>query len=283
MPEEISGINMVVTQGGTAIIDQTDATLTTTPELAESVTKNTNFVNRLPGDQGWTLSFEGQIPDDTGKDALVNGNAGLDVEVDLGSGAAFEPVEGIQSLTLSLDQELSEVPPGIEEPVGWDYYVPLRQDWEIEPEAHYYDPAGSQDANAVYEKIHAARDSGESLPAQVNVLGVSFTGDIVADEFELAAGTDDPASQTLPFMGSGTLSQTSQFETTIEALVSLYFDQATATVGLQHSTNGSVVTGSTFWNGDAYLSTLEITLERNSFPTISAELQGDGALSRTTQ
>jgi hypothetical protein len=283
MPEEISGINMLVAQGGTAIVDQTDATLTSSPELAEAITKNTNFVNRLPGDQDWTLSFEGQIPDDTGADALTNGNAGLDVEVDIGSGASFEPIPGIQTLTLTLDQELSEVPPGISEATGWSYYVPLRQDWEVEPEAHYYDPSGSDDGNLVLAEVHTARENGDALPAEVSVLGVTFTGDLAADEFELAAGTDDPASQTLPFMGSGELTRSSSFESTIEALIDLFFTQSTATVGLRHEENGSIVTESTFWNGNAYLASAEITLERNSFPTLSAEFQGDGALSRTTQ
>lgn len=287
MPEEISGINMLVAQGGTAIVDQTDATLTSSPELAEAITKNTNFVNRLPGDQDWTLSFEGQIPDDAGADALVNGNAGLDVEVDITADSTdnptFEPIPGIQTLTLTLDQELSEVPPGISEATGWSYYVPLRQDWEVEPEAHYYDPEGTTDGAKVLDEVHKARENGNALPAEVSVLGVTFSGDLAADEFELAAGTDDPASQSLPFMGSGELTRASAFESTIEALIDLFFTQSTATVGLRHEENGSVVTGSTFWNGSAYLASAEITLERNSFPTLSAEFQGDGALSRTTQ
>jgi hypothetical protein len=286
MAEQIPGINLLVAQGGTAIIDQLDATLTATPELAEAVTKNTNFVNRLPGDQDWTISFEGQIPDDTGANALVNGNAGLQVEVDITDDNTDNPqlerVEAIQSLTLSLDQELSEVPPGINQPVGWNGYTPLRQDWEAEVESHYEDPSGDTDGEAVYQEIHKARENGNALTAKLSVLGVDFDGSIVADEFELAAGTDDPATQTLPFMGSGALTKTSAFESTVDALLSLYFNQNTATMALRHEEGGSVVTGSTKWEGSAYISTIEITLERDSFPTISAELQGDGALSRTT-
>lgn len=341
MPDEISGINMLVAQGGTALIDQTDATLTTTPELAETITKNTNFVNRLPADQNWTLSYEGQIPDSSAKDALTNGNAGIYTGADsditgvdtgtstftldedrsgdwsagdtvrvLGStgndqeytidtisgtdvtvtesisdstadGVMFKPVviPGVQSLTLTLDQELSEVPPGIDQAVGWDNYVALRQDWELDVEGHYYDPNDS----AVLEDVHTARENGNDLPAEMNVLGVTFTGFIAADEAEIAAGTDDPASQSLPFMANGELTQTSQFETTIESLIALFFDQSTATVALRHEKNGSIVTGSTIWEGSAFLSSAEITLERDSFPQLTAEFQGDGALSRNTQ
>lgn len=279
MANEIPGINVVVAQGGTAIVDQQDATLTSTPELAESVVKNTNFPNRLPGDQDWTLSLEGQIPDDTGKDALANGNAGLQVEVDTGSGLAYETVAGVQSLTLTLEQEFGSVPPGIDEATGWSYYVPLRQSWEVDVEAHYYDPANE----AVYEAIHGAREAGEVVPGKLNVLGVTMEGDLAADEFELSAGTDDPASQSLPFMGSGSVSQTSSFESTIEGLVGLYFSQSTATMALQHREGGSPVTGSTSWEGDGYLSSAEISLERNAFPTLSTEIQGNGPLERITQ
>lgn len=285
MPDEIAGINMVAVQGGTAIIDQTSATLTSTPELAESVVKNTNFPNRLSGDQEWTLSLETQIPDESAQDALVNGQAGLDVEVDTTDDSTDNPtlqtVPGVQSLTLSLDQELTEVPPGIDEPTGWTYYVPLRQSYEVEIEGHYYDPSNS--SAGIYDALHEARENGNAVPGEVKVLGVTMEGDLVADDFELSAGTDDPATQTLPFMGSGTLSQSSTFESSIESLLNLFFTQSSATVGLQHEDGGSVVSGSTLWDGSAFLSSAEITLERNSFPTLSAELQGTGQLSRTTQ
>ena len=281
MADEISGINMIVTQGGTAITDQSDATLTSTPELAESVVKNTNFPNRLPGDQNWSVDLETQIPTDGGEDALVNGNAGLEVELDLDDDGtpSYERVSGVQSLTLSLSQELSEVPPGISEATGWDYFVPLRQSWETDAEAHYYDPANDD----VYAAIHNARENGNALPGRVTILGVEMDGDLVADDFEIAAGTDDPATQSLPMMGSGEVTRSNSFESTIESLVSLFFNQSTATIGLQHETDGSVATGSTLWSGDAYLESAEITLERNSFPVLSATFQGDGPLSRTTQ
>lgn len=285
MPDEISGINMLVLQAGTAITDQTDATLTSTPEVAESITKNTNFPNRLPGDQDWMISLDTQIPRSSGEDALVNGNAGLEVEVDTTDDATDNPtlqqVPGVQSLTLTLDQELQSVPPGIADTTGWNYYVALRQSWEIEVEGHYYDPSNS--ADGVYDKIHEAREQGEPVPGTVTVLGVTMEGDLVADDFELASGTDDPASQSLPFMGTGEIVQTSSFETSLEELLALYFGQNTATVALQHTKNGSVVTGSTLWQGDAFLSSAEITLERNSFPELSAELQGTGSLDRITQ
>jgi len=280
MANEIPGINVVVAQGGTAIVDQQDATLTSTPELAESVVKNTNFPNRLPGDQDWSLSLEGQIPDDAGKDALVNGNAQLQIKVDATDDSTDNPtletVVGIQSLTLTLEQEFGEVPPGIDQPTGWSYYVPLRQSWEVDVEAHYYDPEN----DLVYQAIHEARENGNALEAELTVLGVTMAGDLVADDFEIGAGTDDPATQSLPFMGSGEVTQTNQFESTIEALIALYFNQSTAGMALQHKENGSVVTGSTSWEGDGYLSSAEITLERNAFPTLATEIQGDGPLER---
>ena len=284
MPSEISGINMVLVQGGTALTDQTSATLTSTPELAESVVKNTNFPNRLPGDQDWTLSLESQIPDEEGKDALVNGSASVDLKVDTTDDSTGSPqletLPGVQSLTVSLDQELQEVPPGIDEATGWSYYVALRQDYEIEVEGHYYDP---ENDSAIYEAVHEARENGNTLEGEINVLGVTLAGSFAADDFELAAGTDDPATQTLPFMGSGGLTQTGSFESSVDGLLDLFFSQNTATVGLQHEKDETVVSGSTIWQGDAFLSSAELTLERNSFPSLSAELQGTGALSRVTQ
>jgi hypothetical protein len=340
MPDEISGINLLVTQGGTAIVAQTNATLTSTAELVEAVVKSTNFSVKNSGDQSWTLSHEGQITDDTGKHALSNGNASIGigskslsitsvdtsadtvtvgstpdglfagdefeitgstgnddtytvesissdtitVEGSIGDSTADGTVDyaptlpGVQSITLSLEQELQEAPPGINEAPAWDYLTPLRRDWTIEVEGHYYDPANSP----VFSDIHAARDAGNNLPVELDVLGLTFTGDIAADEFEVEAGTDDTATHSFSFGGSDTLTKNGTSETTIGALLDLYFNQTSATVALEHRTNGSVVTGSTKWTGDAYVSTLDIELGRNEYPTISAEYMGDGALDRVT-
>jgi len=283
MPDEIPGINMLVAVDGTAVVAQSNATLTTSPELAEAVVKNTNFTEQRSGDQDWSLSYEGQITDDQAKHALSNGNAGLDVEVDLGSGLAFEPVPGLQTITLTLEQELTSVPPGINEATGWVYYVPLRRSWSVEVEGHYYDPGGSTDGEQVYQKIHEARDAGDTLPAEVSVLGATMAGDIAADSMDVEAGTDDQASYALSFMGSGAVTKNGTFETTIASLIDLYFNQSEATAALRHETDGSVVSGSTLWEGTALVSSLEIELARNAYPTLSAELQGDGELTRTTQ
>jgi len=282
--DEISGINLIVAQGGTAITDQTDATLTSTPELAESVVKNTNFPNRVSGDQDWQVEFEGQIPNASDEDVLTNGNAALKVKVDATDdntdNPALETVPGLQSLALTLSQELQTVPPGINEATGWQYYVPLRQSWEVDPEGHYYDPEGGSEENRIFRELHAKREAGENVDAEIDVLGVTFDGTLAADDMEIAAGTDDPASQSLPFMGSGEVTRTSSFESTIESLVDLYFTQSTATIALQYEEGGTIVSSSTIWEGEAYLSECEITLERNSFPTLSATLQGSGPLSR---
>jgi predicted secreted protein len=286
MADEIPGINMIVAREGTAITDQTDATLSSTPEVAESVVKDTGFPNRLPADQDWTISLETQIPDSAGKDALVNGNAGLEVNVDATDDSTDNPqlesVEGIQSLTLTLDQDLQEVPPGISDATGWTYYIALRRMWEVDVDAHYYDPEPDNTGANVYEALHEARENGNSVSAELTLLGSIFSGDLVADDFELAAGTDDPASQSLPMMGTGAVSLSTNLETTIDGLIQMYFDQSTATVALQHEEGGSVVSPSTIWEGDAYLANAEITLERNAFPTLSAELQGTGPLSRVS-
>jgi len=270
----IPAINMLIAQGSTAITAQSGATLSVSNELAEAIVKNTNFTVQNSGDQDWTLSHEGQITKDTGKHALANGEASLKIKPD----STLEILPGLQSITLSMEQELNETPPGIDEANGWKNYVPLRRSWTVEAEGHYYDPANE----SVYESLHAARDNGNVLEAEVNLFNLTFAGDLAADGMELEAGTDDNAMYSLSFAGSDTLTKSGTPESTIGSLLDLYFNQSSANVALQHRKNGSVVASSTEWTGSAYINSMEIEIARSEFPTVSAEYQGDGALNRNT-
>lgn len=340
MPNEIPGINMLVAIGGTAVIAQSNATLTTTPELAEAIVKATNFTKQVSGDQEWALSYEGQITTQAGKHALANGNAGLkvgdesditgvdtandtfsladdrssdwtsgdtvrvlgstvhdqayeidtisgtDVTVvesltdDTADGAMFKPtqVPGIQTLTLGLEQELNEVPPGVNQATGWKSYVPLRRSWSAELEGHYYDPTDED----VYATIHTARDNGNNLAAALDVMGGTFVGYIGADGMDIEAGTDDNAAYSLTWQGSGEAEKFGTFESTIGSIIDLWINQSTATAALRHEEDGSTVTGSTIWTGSALINSIEMEVARNEFPGLSAEFQGDGQLSRNT-
>jgi hypothetical protein len=340
MANEIPGINLLVEVGGTAVVAQSNATLSTSTELAEAIVKSTNFTKQNSGDQDWTLSYEGQFTESDGDHALTDGKAslkvgdptgitavddtsdvfttsedkstdwtsgdtvyviqssgnngeysiasisGTDVTVNetisdsTADGRIFNPdvVPGVQSLSLNLEQELNDVPPGINETVGWTNYVPLRRTFSVEADGHYYDPTDE----ATYETIHTARDNGDNLGGVVTVMGVDFFGEIAADSMDIEAGTDDNASYSLSWAGSGEIDRNGTAETTIDSLVSLYFDQSTATASLRHVEDGTDVTGSTYWSGTTYLSTLEVALERGEYPELSTELQGDGQLTRNT-
>jgi predicted secreted protein len=281
MANEVSGINMLVEVGGTGVVAQSGATVSTTSELAEAITKDSNFTTQDSGDQEWTLSYEGQMTDDTGKQALANGNVDLQVEVDATDDSTdnpqYEPISGLQSVTLNLEQELNSVPPGIDQPVGWKGYVPLRRSFSIDAEGHYLDPA----SDLVYDAVLDAKNNGKRLPAKLNVFGGTFEGSIATDSMELDAPADDNASFSFSWGGSGDLTQSGTVETTIDSILSLYFNQTTATVNLrQKDSDGNDVSASTYWEGDAHLSNFEISMERSAYPEISTELQGDGALSR---
>lgn len=136
--------------------------------------------------------------------------------------------------------------------------------------------------DTVYNLIHDARDNGENLGVVLTVLGVDFSGEVAADSMEIEAGSDDTAQYSLTWQGSGEVFKTGTAESTVDSLFDLYFNQSNATASLSNIEDGTDVSGSTYWEGNALLSTLEISLERNSFPEISTELQGDGILERKT-
>jgi len=251
----------------------------------------TNNVFTLSSDKSdsWSAGDVVRISESTDNDGryTIASISGVDVTVEEdvtdstgdGTMTRLPAIPGLQSITLSMEQELNETPPGIDAATGWSYYTPLRRDWTIEMDGHYYHPQN----DPTYKTVNDAIDEGEQLDATLDVLGLTFSGAIANDSREIEAGTDDNAAYSFSFGGSDTLSKSGSAESTISSLLDLYFNQSSATVALKHKVDGSVVKPSTTWSGSAYISSLEIELARNEYPSISGEFQGDGALTREPQ
>ena len=281
MPDELSGSNILVGAAGTAMPAQTTATLTTEPELVETIVKNANAPIKRSGDLQWNISAEGKLRDDAGKAGLSNGEVALKADLDLNDDGTetTETIPGLQSVTLSLDQELEQVPPGIDQPTGWRFFSRQELDWTLEMEGHYYDP----ESNDVYDALYQKPRDGGVIAGTLEVFGLTFNGDLAVDSIEREADTDGPAMVSFSFGGSDLLTQSGSSEAPISDLLSSYFDQQTVSSFFRPIQNGSPQTGTTSWEGDAWLSTAELTLERDAYPNFSYEVQGDGALNPITQ
>jgi hypothetical protein len=219
---------------------------------------------------------EYEIDTVNGQDVTVVGS----ISDSTADGCMFKPqtLPGLQSVTLDLEQELDDTPPGIDEPTGWSYYTALRRDYSMSAEGHYYDPGNEP----TYAEVHDARDAGETLAVELTILGLTFVGEIAASSMEIEAGTDDKAQYALEWGGSEDYVKTGTPEATIDTLITMWTDQTENTASLRHQEGGTDVSGSTFWEGTTLLSSLEIELARDEFPSIATELQGDGALTRNT-
>jgi len=276
-PDTIPGVNFILFAGGTAVVAQSNATLSPTRDVAEYVDKNVNAPARKGGDQSWTLSHEGVLVESD--DSLILGNENASLELDDGTGSStFLTLPSVTSITINMEQELNEVLPGLEQPTGYKYYDPLRTDFSVEFEAYYRDPANSTD----WDQFHSVMDSGDETPAKVTAGPLTFSGDVVAESIEIEAGEDDTTMLTGTLQGSRGLSQTGTAPTTLGTILDAYFQQQAVMLALKNLESGSPVSGSTVWEGSAHISTATIELARNEFPSFSAEFQGDGALSRTT-
>jgi len=278
MANEISGINLLLALGGTAVAAQSSATLTASQELVEIITKNEfGFTSNLPGDQSWSVSHDSFLTKDTGDHFLAIGEASFSIDV----GGTMTVVPGIQSVSLGLTQELTETPPGIDEATNWTYRRPSRRSFSVDVDGHYYDPA--TESNGTYEAILTAKDNGDNLPFELQVGGLTFTGTLAPGDLEIESGADgDNATYSLSFAGDGEITKTGTSETSIGKVLDAYFTQALWTVVLRHEVDGTQVDGSTEWTGDAYLSEATIDIERGDQVSLSADFQGDGALTRPT-
>lgn len=275
---DIPGIDLILQYNSNVLEAQTDATLSSTRAVADAISKDNNFEVKKNGDGDWEISSTREFVDDTAKHAITNGNAELRLELDKDNDTTyqFETIPVLTSVTLSLEQDLSERSPGINDPVGWTYYVPTSRTFSVEAEGYYRDPANSD----IYAALHDEREAGNNVGAEVDILGATFSGEVAHDSMDLEAGGGDVAGYSFSWQGSGEITQSGTIETTISDIIDLYLNQSKGTVSLRHRENGSDVTGSTYWEGDVYLSSWELTLERNEMPEISEELQGTGSLTR---
>lgn len=276
MANEISGINLLLALDGTAVAAQSNATLSASQEIVEIITKNEfGFTSNLSSDQSWSVSHDGYLTKESGDHFLAIGEATFSIDV----GGTMTVVPGIQSVSLSLTQELTETPPGIDEATNWTYRRPSRRSFSIDVDGHYYDPADEP----TYDAILDAKDAGETLDFELTVAGLTFTGSLAPGDLEIEAGADgDNATYSLSSAGDGEIIKTGTSETSIGKVLDAYFTQAMWTVLLKHEVDGTQVDGSTEWTGDAYLSEATLDIERGDQVSLSADFQGDGALTRPT-
>lgn len=280
MPTEVPDVYFVLFNNATAITAQSEAELTTTADIVDVLVKNDlGFMGKLSGDNEWSISHTGFLVTDTGAHFLVGKNNTASLSVDTGGGT-FAPIEGIQSASLTLTQELAETPPGIDEDVTWRNYRPTRRMWSLEAEGFYYNLSDS----ATYQAFVDAKENGENIDIELTVAGLTFAGSLAPEDFSITAGSSgENATVSISGQGHQVLTQTGTAETTIGNLLDAYFNQSLLSVEFQQlDASGAQVDQSTVWAGDVYLSEATIDIARNEQVELSLDLQGDGALTNST-
>ncbi len=288
MANEVVGVDVKTQLNDSLIGTQTGGSLSVSPDLREIIVKNepsggpTDWKARLSGEQEWSVEHEGLLLDGEDNYDLANGNASLKLSVDTSDdgtdNASLIEVPSLDSIDFSLTQELAETG-GLDEPL-WRYLRPAEREFSIDISGSYIEPTTTDGEvhGAIVDRVMAA--GGSSLGFELNVFGVTFTGDVALGDLELDAQTGgEDATLDLSMASDLALSKAGSFGSGIEPMFAAFMNKSSVDVGMLHYDNNGPESGTKKFTGSGYYSEIEIAMADGEEVTTSGTVEGDGALS----
>lgn len=292
----VVGVDLKLQANSTLIGTQTGGSLSVSPDLREIILKNTpagdptDWKARLSGETEWSVSHEGLLLNGSDEYDLANGNASLKLNVDTTDDSTDNPqlieVPSLDSIDFGLSQELAETG-GLDEAL-WRYLRPAEREFSIDISGSYIEPtSGDADADsdgdgdvhqAIMERVTSA--GGQSLGFELNVFGVTFTGNVALGDLELDAQTGgEDATLDLSMASDLALTKTGSFGSGIDPLFQSFMNKTSVNVGMLHYNSAGPEAGTNKYTGSGYYSELNISMSDGEEITTDGTVEGDGALS----
>ena len=264
----------------TPIGGQMGATLTSTTDIREVVTKSRNRQRgSMPGKESWEIAFDGLYLENQEE---IIGNGNVQIKVDTGGGA-YEIISGATQLGLSLAMEIAERA-GLDKEL-LRYLKPSTRSHELSVEGKYHDPAST--AGAGFKYLQTAKESGSRVTLQLTLGGATFEGEFTIGEIQIEVPPEEVATYSLSFTGHDVLTYTSgSVDTGLAVLLDNYFANPTpaltALIQVQDEA-GAKLAGATKYSGSVYPTSIEITMPEAEEVQVSGTLAGDGPLNTAAQ
>ncbi|MCS4139594.1 hypothetical protein GGQ13_003049 [Salinibacter ruber] len=284
----VVGVDLKSRLNANLIALHTSSSMSISPELVDLIVKAdaagqpTDFARRVQGVAEWSAEHEGPLAGQgDAKPKVADQNMSLKLKVDAnGDGSAtLVEVPLLDSVEFTLEQEMAETG-GLDQPL-WRYLRPDTRDFEISVSGTYVEPSQSGVHKALLQRV--LQRSADQLPFELQVLGVTFTGEVEVGDTSVEAETGgEDATIDLTLSANSDLSKSGSFESSIEAAFAAYMNKQPVDVGMLHYDGSSPETGTTKLSGAGYYSELAISMERGSEVTVSGTVEGDGALSMGT-
>ncbi|MCS4162714.1 hypothetical protein GGP94_003162 [Salinibacter ruber] len=278
--DQVPGVRLLTKTNGTLVGGQTDATLEVTSNLQEVEDKSAGFFNRsIPGFDEWSLSAD-NAHTGTGGEHVVGKNDSVVAELTAHGGSTAETVQGLQELDMSLEADLEEVQTF--QTASWKEYRVTGQSLDLSLTADYFDPAAAN--GAAHDLVLAAQENGETLQLSLTFGALTISGDIRPSDWTLSAPGDNSIATFEPsFRHEGAITHSGSVDGGLDAALDAYFNRNTVTSLIEYQEDGTAVTGATKYEGDGFVSSIELSGTQGETLDFNYEIQGSGPLSRATQ
>ncbi|WP_103021462.1 hypothetical protein [Salinibacter altiplanensis] len=277
---EIVGVNLLTKANGTLIGGQTDLTLDKTLNLQEVEDKNAGFFGKsIPGFEESSITADNAYTGDGGEHILGEDD---NVEAQLTSqdGSATEVVQGLQELTCTLESELVEVQTF--QSSGAKEYRVAGQSLDLSLSGQYFDPAATDGAG--HDLILSAEEADEYLSLSLTFGALTISGDIRPEDWSLSAPAgNDTATFDSTFRHEGVINHNGTVDGGLDAVIDAWFNRNTVAALLEYQEVGTAVSGATKYEGDGFVSSLELSGTQGEPLDLNYELQVTGGLTRALQ
>lgn len=272
--QESVGVNVLVQSDGVVIGAQTDATLNIPQELREIITKQeNNFVSHLQGKQEWSISSDSFVLDDTDDVFIANGRATLEFSFD--DGTTFTAFPRLQDIDLELTQNLAERS-ALDLP-NWRYLLPAERLWTIETSGIYFKPEEGDGSgglqNTEFGDILDAKQNDERADVKLTIDTMTLEGEVALGDVEITGSTGgETAGLSISYGGNGELTKTGSLDPKTDKLFDLYFSQTRSDTIIEINDFPH------YWQGNAYASSVSVSITDGEEITASLSLEGDGPI-----
>jgi hypothetical protein len=275
---EIVGVNALVKANSTLIGGQLGAQLSFTAGLIEILDKQSGLWGEsIPGRAEWDLSLDNAYTEsDSSHEVGANDNA--KVEIDYNSTTNVVP--GLSDFSATLSAETTSVA-GLDDPL-YRYQRVTGLGMDLSLSGQYFDPAST--AGAAYGQILDAQEAGDTIDVTITFGALSLTGTIRPSDWTLDLPSEqETATLDFDFRHEGAIRHSGSIDSGLDALIDAWFNRSKVTALIEYQEGGSKVDGATQYDGDTWVSEIDLEASEGEELSMSVDLVGDGPLNRATQ
>jgi len=277
------GANILLVAGGTLIGGQTGATLNLSAGVTDINTKDTGlYRNTLEGLQSWSIDSEQLYTEDDGShDVAADGK----VQIELTYDGSTEVIKGLDTLDMSLTATPDSV--GAFEDSLWEENIITGLEAEVSTSGAYFDPEATD--GAAYKLLLAAQEARDTVDAVVTFDALTLALSLRPGDWSLdAPGDQSRASIDFTLLSEGTITDNTvaaSLDSGLQALIDAWIapSTVTASVEIQDTYGGSRLAGSTYWDGDVWVTGIDLSASFGDPFEVSATLTGNGPLTRNQE